>query len=165
MIEDKQQYIKNKINELINIVNELESVFPGRKFTLDGHLLGSIGEVLAEHYYNIKLYPNSTKLHDGIVDDKEVQIKITQIGSVDISGKPSYLLVLFLDKINGEIFEVYNGPGDIVLKNAKATKNGWYTRQISTLSKLDKSVEETDRIKACVKINKWSKSIYNPKNI
>ena len=32
-------------------VAELEAEFPGRHFTLDGHLVGSIGEVMAAYYY------------------------------------------------------------------------------------------------------------------
>jgi len=41
----------DKINNLLDankLINELEDRFPGKKFTLDGHLLGSMGEVLAE---------------------------------------------------------------------------------------------------------------------
>ncbi len=40
-------FIKEKVKELLKIVNELEMEYPDRKFSLDGHLLGSIGEVLA----------------------------------------------------------------------------------------------------------------------
>ncbi|XME02136.1 DUF6998 domain-containing protein [Lachnospiraceae bacterium C1.1] len=95
---DSYEFVKEKVSELLTIVRELEERFPGRKFTLDGHLLGSIGEVLAEYYYGIKLYPNSTKTHDGHVDGKNVQIKITQGTSVDIMDIPDYLIVLFLRK-------------------------------------------------------------------
>ena len=35
-----------KIKELFAITQELEAMYPGRKFTIDGHLVGSIGEVL-----------------------------------------------------------------------------------------------------------------------
>ena len=35
------------IGRLYDIVDRLEELFPGRKFTPDGHLVGSIGEVIA----------------------------------------------------------------------------------------------------------------------
>ena len=42
--------VQGKIQELIKIVSELEIEFPGRHFTIDGHLVGSIGEVMAAYY-------------------------------------------------------------------------------------------------------------------
>ena len=38
--------LSQKIRELYAITKELELQFPGRKFTPDGQLVGSIGEVL-----------------------------------------------------------------------------------------------------------------------
>jgi hypothetical protein len=48
------------ISELYRIVDRLEGLFPGRPFTVDGHLLGSIGEVLAAYRYNLDLKRPST---------------------------------------------------------------------------------------------------------
>lgn len=56
--------LSDKIKELYKITNELESSYPGRKFTIDGHLVGSIGEVIVAEYYGLTLLPNSTKTHD-----------------------------------------------------------------------------------------------------
>ena len=157
---DDHEFIREKIRDLINIVNELEKRFPGRKFSLDGHLLGSIGEVLAQYYYGIDLYANNTKTHDGEVDGKKVQIKITQGDSVDINDIPDYLLVLFLNKATGEVFEVYNGPCDW-LEECKKTKNGWYSRSIIRLSKQDQSITDEMRIMQIKPIKKWNQSIRN----
>jgi hypothetical protein len=38
---------------------ELEALYPGRKFTPDGHLVGSIGEVIAAEALGLTLYPMS----------------------------------------------------------------------------------------------------------
>ena len=38
--------LSEKIKELYRITAELERRYPGRKFTIDGHLVGSIGEVI-----------------------------------------------------------------------------------------------------------------------
>ena len=39
--------IPSLVQDLYSIVDRLEELFPGRRFTPDGHLVGSIGEVLA----------------------------------------------------------------------------------------------------------------------
>ena len=109
--EQKIAAIPNKVQRLINIVNELERDFPERHFTLDGHLVGSIGEVMAKYYYGVELSEPSSKLHDGVVNGRRVQIKITQQDNIVISGKPDYLLVLYLTNA-GDVYEVYNGPGE-----------------------------------------------------
>lgn len=40
--EEKMNDVKLRVQRLIAIVKELEADFPGRHFTLDGHLVGSI---------------------------------------------------------------------------------------------------------------------------
>jgi hypothetical protein len=68
---------REKIPELLNrryqIVSELESLFPGKKFTPDGHLVGSLGEVIAAHDYDLVLLENSTKIHDARKGNKQIQ--------------------------------------------------------------------------------------------
>lgn len=54
--KEEMELVRSKIQELIKIVSELETEFPGRHFTIDGHLVGSIGEVMAAYYYGIELY-------------------------------------------------------------------------------------------------------------
>ena len=58
--------------QLLNIVKDLELVFPERRFTLDGHLFGSIGEVLSVYYYGRKLAHTGQKTHDGTIDGKDI---------------------------------------------------------------------------------------------
>ena len=54
--QEKMDAVKTQVQKLVEIVAELEAEFPGRHFTLDGHLVGSIGEVMAAYYYGIELY-------------------------------------------------------------------------------------------------------------
>ena len=54
--QSKMDMVKLQVHKMIEIVKELETEFPGRHFTLDGHLVGSIGEVMAAYYYGIELY-------------------------------------------------------------------------------------------------------------
>ena len=155
-------FIKNKVQELLRIVNELEEEYPDRKFSLDGHLLGSIGEVLAKYYYGIELSKPNTKTHDGEADGKCIQIKITQINSVDIKGIPEYLLVLFLNKSEGIVYEVYNGPGAYAFNEyKKGNKSGEYTRQLSKLLEINRTIKKEERIKAIKPIGKWNTAMTN----
>ena len=83
--DEKMNMIKQQVQRLVEIVAQLEAEFPGRHFTLDGHLVGSIGEVMAAYYYGIELYAASTEIHDGEVDGKK-SIDIDKIQKSDIVG-------------------------------------------------------------------------------
>ena len=139
-------YISKRVQELFSITHELEQYHPAKKFTLDGVLVGSIGEVLVAEHYGLTLLPNSHKTHDAITQDgKLVQIKTTQINKVSISSEPDFLIVIKLFP-SGEWEEVYNGLGSLVWSNAgKIQKNG--QRPIS-LSKLKELMNLVDRKEA-----------------
>lgn len=47
------------VADIYRAVDELTLKYPGRKFTPDGHLVGSIGEVVAAEALNLILYPAS----------------------------------------------------------------------------------------------------------
>ena len=84
-----------KIKELYEISAELERLFPGRHYTPDGHMIGSIGEALAASYYGLELFPASAETHDArAADGRLVQIKATQISRISLSSEPQWLLVL-----------------------------------------------------------------------
>lgn len=157
--------IQSKIQALIKIVSELEDSFPNRHFTLDGHLVGSIGEVLAAYYYGIDLYTASTEVHDGIIHDREVQIKITQQDSIQISAEPDYLIVLYLTK-KGRVFEVYNGPGKEPWDSAsKMDSHNNRHMKVNKLMELDTRVPSENRITALQHIEKMKKEFKNRKKL
>ncbi len=139
--------LSDKIKELYKITNELENSYPGRKFTIDGHLVGSIGEVIVAEHYGLDLLPNSTETHDAIsTEGKYVQIKATQINRIAISSEPDYLIVIKLFS-NGSWEEVYNGPGKSVWDNdGKVQKNGQRPISLSKLRSLMSSVEKKDTV-------------------
>ena len=137
--------LSDKIKELYKITNELERSYPGRKFTIDGHLVGSIGEVIVAEHYGLKLLPNSTETHDAVsAEGKYIQIKATQINRIAISSEPDYLIVIKLFS-DGTWEEVYNGPGKLVWENAgKMQKNGQRPISLSKLRCLMNSVDRKD---------------------
>ena len=142
--------LSDKIKQLYTITNELEQAYPGRKFTIDGHLVGSIGEVIAAEHYGLTLLPNSTKTHDAKTEDgKLVQIKATQVKGIAISSEPDYLIVIRLLS-DGSWEEIYNGPGKAVWESAgKMQKNGQRPISLSKLRNLMGSVDAKDKI-ACI---------------
>ncbi len=106
------------IGQLFKTVQCLNKIFPDRPFTPDGHLVGSIGEVVAAFTYGLELEKCSNEGFDAKTDDgRTVEIKLTGGSSVSVSseGQPPDLLVVFhLNKSVG-FTEVHNGrfPTDL----------------------------------------------------
>ena len=139
--------IPKLIRELYHVVSALETLFPGRHFTLDGHLVGSIGEVLAAHYYELKLLPASAIGHDATTQDGVcVQIKATQKSKVGIRSEPQHLIVLGLTSA-GANEEIFNGPGKLAWDAAgKMQKNGQRMISRSKLVGLMVKVKADERL-------------------
>ncbi|WP_436277797.1 DUF6998 domain-containing protein [Paracoccus methylarcula] len=105
---------------------------------MDGHLVGSVGEVVASYMFDLELNPASTKAHYAQArDGRRVEIKLTQGKGVSIRHEPEHLLVLCRPK--GEsISVVYNGPGSEAWHAAgKMQKNGQRTIGLAKLAALD----------------------------
>ncbi len=135
------------MRELYSVVHELESLFPNRRFTLDGHLVGSLGEVLAAHMYGLELLPASKETHDArSKNGRLVQVKATQRGMVGIRSRPDHLIVLRLLP-SGEVEEVYNGPGAPAwVRAGRMQKNGQRPISLSVLAGLMNSFTVEDRL-------------------
>jgi len=135
------------VREIYAIVAKLEAAFPGRHFTPDGHLVGSLGEVLAAYYYDLELLPASAIAHDAkTTDGRQVQIKATQIDRVALRADCAQLLVLKLDG-RGGFDEIYNGPGSPVWAAAgKVQSNGQRSIRLSRLRAMQAAVVGGDRI-------------------
>lgn len=135
------------VRKLYTLVAELETLFPGRAFTPDGHLVGSIGEVIAAHRYDLKLYTASQETHDAVSSGgNQIQIKATQGKSVALRAEPEFLIVLKLEK-DGQATEVFNGPGSQVWEECGAMqKNGQRSISISKLRKIMTKISDNQRI-------------------
>jgi len=145
--------IPKRIRELYSIVADFEKDYPERKFTLDGHLVGSIGEVAAAYLFDLQLLETSAETHDATTrDGRKVQIKATQKSSVAFRGKPELVIVLRLSEIGG-CDVVYNGPGDQVWSNCgKKQSNGQRSISLAKLRRLMDMIEEVDKI---VQVRQW----------
>jgi hypothetical protein len=114
-------------------VEELERQYPQRKFTLDGHLVGSIGEVAAAEALELNLYAMSQPGHDAYDSQGPVQIKMTGGKSVAMYSECICLVVLkIISPKKVEI--VYDGPGLPAWHAAgKIAKNGQHTISLTKL--------------------------------
>jgi hypothetical protein len=143
--EERSKKLRDLIRQLYAVVSALEEEFEGRKFTPDGHLVGSIGEVVAAYSFDLTLLPASNSTHDAKASDGTlVQIKLTGgKRGVSIYGEPQHLLVLQLTKEG--FMTVYNGRGSVVWQSCGAqAKNGQRPIALSTLRRLDK--EEPNKL-------------------
>ena len=121
------------VSAIYRAVEELEAAYPKRKFTPDGHLVGSIGEVVAAEALGLTLHQSSHPVHDAYDENGQVQIKMTAGQKVAMYGTCERLVVLrVISPQEAEI--IYDGPGEPAWTSAgKMGKNG--QRAIS-LSKL-----------------------------
>ncbi|SBT17740.1 hypothetical protein MGA5115_01856 [Marinomonas gallaica] len=102
------------VKQLYATVNELEDMFPGRYFTPDGHMVGSLGECLVTDAYNLELKTASNKGYDAVTETGlEVEIKATQSNSVAFRSQPQHTIVIKILR-DGTFEEIYNGPGALV---------------------------------------------------
>ncbi|WP_261894507.1 DUF6998 domain-containing protein [Vibrio cyclitrophicus] len=143
--------IHHAVKEMLKIVEALQKQYSQKKFTLDGRLVGDLGEILVEKDYDLELYPGLEKHHDGKTPDgRKVQIKTTMKNSLTfpVDHTPEYYIGIKILP-DGSYYEVFNGPGSVAgkaVKNRKPTKNNLHSITLSALEKLSKSVSTQDRI-------------------
>ncbi len=104
-------------------IERLNKAFPNRQFTIDGRLVGDIGEVIAALEYDVELDKVCKPDHDATTrNGRRLQIKATFKESLTFKTTSDYYLgfKLFPD---GRYEEVFNGPGRIIYEHFKHRKN------------------------------------------
>jgi hypothetical protein len=113
--------VPDLVGRLYEIVSELEMLFPGRHFTPDGYLVGSLGEVMAAYYYYYygpKLLPAPAEGHDARTQGGTLaQIKAAQGSRVSLRSEPNHSIVLRLTR-HGYAEGVFKGPGKLAWDQA-----------------------------------------------
>jgi hypothetical protein len=126
-----EQRFTDLLAQIYSAVAELETMFPGRHFTPDGHMVGSIGEAIAAYHYGIDLHRPGHKVFDGRKNGKQIQ-----------------LLVLKLEQ-NGDFKEIYNGNADRVWKSLAhrpVTDAGEIHITLNKLKALQREVQDQEKI-------------------
>jgi len=141
--------IAEGLSRVFQGISSLNAAFPHRRFTIDGRLVGDVGEVIAELEYDIILHEVSQPDHDAnTTDGRNVQIKATFKESLTFKSTPDYYLGLKLYP-DGQYEEVFNGPGSII-RDRYIHRAGLGTKllsfPISELRELSKQVPIHERI-------------------
>lgn len=139
--------VTGELEKLYDASARLEAMFPGRKFTLDGHLVGSIGEVVAAYMFDLDLNRASTLGHDAVArDGRPVEIKLTQGQVVAIRHEPGHLIVLQRPR-GGPVRVVFNGPGNCAWEaSGTMASNGQRPIRLSALTALDATLDDALRL-------------------
>ncbi|GBF59068.1 hypothetical protein PbB2_02760 [Candidatus Phycosocius bacilliformis] len=121
-------------------------------FTLDGNLVGDIGEALAVELFGVQLV--ETKSTEGIdgkaPDGRTVQVKATGTGRGPAfrctDKRADHLLFFDLDLEQGNGMVVFNGPEHYARRPLPAAFKGQRSVSRSQISKADLKVAPTERL-------------------
>ena len=149
MLEPLPEPIATAVKAVFAHVDVLRRTFPGRRFTPGDKLVGDIGEVLGELFFELTpLDPNKAK-HDGKCSEtgRLVQVKATGGKRVGLGLKKETFDRLLVFKIYPEgHFEIlYNGDGGRVSEHI--VNNSSPSVQVSALRELNSRVPDSERVK------------------
>jgi hypothetical protein len=141
--------VVSALAKVFKAIEALREAYPHRAFTIDGRLVGDLGEILAEIWYDITLYKSQQPHHDAETSDgKKVQTKATFKQSLTFTSVPEYYLGLKLNA-DGSFVEIYNGPGKAILKRWKHRKGIGVVQlsfPVNRLEELSNTISPSNRI-------------------
>lgn len=113
--------IPSALQSIYSAQKQLASAFPSYRFTIDGNIVGDIGEAIAEGAFGLTKLSSGTRDHDmRAPDNRLVQVKTTQsapasrgVGLGLIKRSFVHLLVIEFNR-EGYYEVLYNGPGHYV---------------------------------------------------
>lgn len=138
---------------LIKARNDLKAHYSefDLRFTLDGNLVGDLGEAVAAELFGLKLTGRSNEGVDGFAPDgRSVQVKAsgTQRGApfrlVETSADHLLFFHFHYELCVGEV--IYNGPEGPIKRTLPARWVGQRSVSATTFRRLDKQVSDEDRL-------------------
>jgi hypothetical protein len=147
----KKKAIADSLAKIFCGINGLRDAFDSeRQFTIDGRLVGDIGEVIAALEYEIVLDEVSRPGYDATTHDgRRVQIKATFQDKLTFKTVPDYYLGLRLNE-DGTHEEIYNGPGKYIYERYAARKGigvVLLSFPITELKKLQPKIKKSEKIR------------------
>ncbi len=141
--------IKEALQKIFDGISQLRKASPNKKFTIDGRLVGDIGEAIVQRDYNVTLYEKLIKGYDGETDDgRLVQIKATFKNSLTFTKTPDYYLGIKINE-DGSYSEIYNGPGKYIKKEYEHRK-GFGEKLLSfpnsVLNEISKNIPISEKV-------------------
>jgi len=138
---------------LIKARNDLKAHYSDvdLNFTLDGNLVGDLGEAVAADLFGLKLMGRSNEGIDGFAPDgRSVQVKAsgTRRGAlfrlVETCADHLLFFHFHYEKCVGEV--VYNGPEEPVKQTLPSHWIGQRSVSVTTFRRLNKFVSDEDRL-------------------
>jgi len=144
-----QEYIAEALKLIFQGISQLKEAFPEKEFTIDGRLVGDIGEVIAALEYDLTLYEVLHADHDGETSDgRKVQVKATFKDALTFKTVPDLYLGFKLYE-NGDHEEVYNGPGKVIFERYRYRKGIGETLlsfPVEDLKKISREISYGERV-------------------
>jgi len=145
----KNAAIADALRLIFTGIGKLQDAFPQKAFTIDGRLVGDIGEMIAAIEYDFLPYTALQAGHDGHTSNgRRVQVKATIKNSLTFTTVPDFYLGFKLHE-DGRYEEIYNGPGQVIYErysHRKGIGEKLLSFPVSELAKLSAIVSIQDKI-------------------
>lgn len=136
------EHLREAIHQLQAAVDNLSNVagHKQKKFTLDGRLIGDLGEVIAAHYFDLTLTDSQKTGFDATIASgpnkgEHVEVKCRRKSTgIGFDRIPKHLIVLKILPGDKEVELVYAGSGDVlqgIRTSAELSAEGKFQDQIS----------------------------------
>lgn len=149
--------LSTEISALVHARNALRQQYAssGRDFTLDGNLVGDLGEALAAEFFGIKLAKRNDAGIDGFtVDKKTVQVKATgkNYGPAFrmVDARADYLLFFAFDFENCKAKVIFNGPEEAVRRLLPERWSGQRRITMARMMHADTTIDDEQRLKPII---------------
>jgi hypothetical protein len=142
---------RNRVRDHYNEILGADGREAQLDFTLDGNLVGDIGEAIAVELFGLHLV--NSKSHpgiDGYVGARSVQVKATGRGlgpafrPVEI--RADHLLFFDLDFASGTGVIYYNGPEDLIIQTLPTNWKGQRLASRKQIREIDATLGDEDRL-------------------
>jgi hypothetical protein len=146
---DRSDQLRAMIRNLWGQIQHLRKLYPHRRFTLDGRIVGDIGEVVAETLFDLTLDEKSRKTHDAVAGDgRQVSIKASFQNHLTFTATPEAMIGILLREDGGHEV-VYNGPGRYI-EEAYGHRAGFGAKLLrlpaSRLREINEKIPSEERI-------------------
>ena len=141
------------IAELISARNKLRHLYSTTelKFTIDGNLVGDIGEAIAAQLFNLRLVSSNSTAIDALTSDgRSVQIKATGTNRgpafrlTELRADHLIFLKFDFENLLGEV--VYNGPEHRVIQHLPSKWSGQRAVSMTRIKKENALVHKSERL-------------------
>ncbi|PZT99108.1 MAG: hypothetical protein DI624_06075 [Brevundimonas sp.] len=147
--------LPNEIEPLLAARDALRQRYAssGLSFTLDGNLVGDIGEAIAAELYGLQLSARCGEGIDGMSpgpNPKTVQVKASGTGRGPafrmVETRAEHLLFFHLDFTTRKGRTIFNGPEAIALEGSPAVWTGQRMLPLGRLKAANARVADADRL-------------------